>query len=171
MILVVGLRASIITKLWFGNKMRQKYQLSCLLACIAGSFIAISAFAQTPESWPTRPITMVVPFPPGGVADTVGRPIAEAFTRILGQPVVVVNRPGANMVLGAQECARSDPDGHTICVTSADAMSYNPFTLTQMTYDPDKDFSAMGTIGVSPLVLTVPTALPANSVKELIALT
>ena len=94
--------------------MRQKYQLSCLLACIAGSFIAISAFAQTPESWPTRPITMVVPFPPGGVADTVGRPIAEAFTRILGQPVVVENKAGAGGGVGMAAVAKAKPDGYTI---------------------------------------------------------
>jgi len=75
--------------------MRQKYQVSRLLGCIALSCWAISAFAQTPDPWPTKSITMVVPFPPGGVADAVGRPVAEALSRILGQPVIVENKAGA----------------------------------------------------------------------------
>jgi tripartite-type tricarboxylate transporter receptor subunit TctC len=105
---------------------------SLFLSCLCSS-----ALAQT---WPTQPLKMIVPIAPGSVTDVAARFLAQELAPRLGQPVVVVNRPGANMVLGAQECARSEPDGHTICVTSADAMSYNPFTLTQMTYDPDKDF-------------------------------
>jgi tripartite-type tricarboxylate transporter receptor subunit TctC len=107
------------------------------LASVASSLYVGAAFAQT---FPSKPIKMIVPIAAGSVTDVAARFLAQELTTSLGQPVVVVNRPGANMVIGAQECARSDPDGHTICVTSADAMSYNPFTLDQMSYDPDKDF-------------------------------
>ena len=103
--------------------MRQKYPLSRLLGCIAASFLAMSAFAQTPEPWPTKPITMVVPFPPGGVADAVGRPVAEALTRILGQPVVVENKAGAGGGIGMAAVAKSKPDGYTIL------MPYRQFPL------------------------------------------
>ena len=106
----------------------------------AALFLAGLISSASAQTWPTQPLKMIVPIAPGSVTDVAARFLAQELAPRLGQPVVVVNRPGANMVLGAQECARSDPDGHTICVTSADAMSYNPFTLTQMTYDPDKDF-------------------------------
>ena len=114
-------------------------QTSRLAAFAMGLAVTLAgpAFAQ---SFPSKPIKMIVPIAAGSVTDVAARFLAQELTTSLGQPVLVVNRPGANMVIGAQECARSDPDGHTICVTSADAMSYNPFTLDQMSYDPDKDF-------------------------------
>jgi len=94
--------------------MRQKFIVSYALGCIASGFLAISAFAQTPEPWPTKAITIVVPFPPGGVADAVGRPVAEAFSRILGQPVIVENKAGAGGGIGMAAVARAKPDGYTI---------------------------------------------------------
>ncbi|MEY3800006.1 MAG: hypothetical protein RLZZ406_1309 [Pseudomonadota bacterium] len=83
-----------------------------LLAFVGGCFFVTSVFAQ--EAWPTRPVTMVVPFPPGGVADTVGRPVAEALSRSLGQSVVVENKPGAGGGIGMASVAKSKPDGYTI---------------------------------------------------------
>ena len=88
--------------------------ISRQLVCLASCFFLTSAFAQTAESWPTKSINMVVPFPPGGVADTVGRPVAEALARILGQPVVVENKPGAGGGVGMAAAAKSKPDGYTI---------------------------------------------------------
>ena len=87
--------------------MRPKFCINQLLGLIATSFLAISAFAQTPETWPTKPITMVVPFPPGGVADIAGRPVAEALSRILGQPVIVENKAGAGGGIGMAAVAKS----------------------------------------------------------------
>lgn len=88
--------------------------ISRQLVCLASCLFLTSAFAQTAESWPTKSINMVVPFPPGGVADTVGRPVAEALSRILGQPVVVENKPGAGGGVGMAAAAKSKPDGYTI---------------------------------------------------------
>lgn len=89
--------------------MRQIFILGRTLSCFAACFISIAAFAQAPEAWPTRPITMVVPFPPGGVADAVGRPVAEALVRILGQPVVVENKAGAGGSIGMAAVAKAKP--------------------------------------------------------------
>jgi tripartite-type tricarboxylate transporter receptor subunit TctC len=103
--------------------MRQKINLSRALAFIGGCFIVSSVFGQ--EAWPTRPITMVVPFPPGGVADTVGRPVAEALSRSLGQSVIVENKPGASSIIGTDYVAKSAPDGYTLLITNS-AITINP---------------------------------------------
>lgn len=103
------------------------------LACLADG----QAFAQT---WPNQPIKLIVPIAPGSVTDVAARYLGQELAPRLGQPIIVVNRPGANMIIGAQECAQAEPDGNTVCLTSADAMSYNPFTLGKLPYDPDADF-------------------------------
>ena len=90
--------------------MKQQFQITTFLsylACVFLSAVASLSYAQPSDSWPTKPVTMVVPFPPGGVADTVGRPVAEALTRILGQPVVVDNKPGAGGAVGMAAVAKS----------------------------------------------------------------
>ena len=135
-----------------------------VLVGAAASLCVSAAFAQT---FPSKPIKMIVPIATGSVTDVASRFLAQELTTSLGQPVVVINRPGANMVIGAQECARSDPDGHTICVTSADAMSYNPFTLDQMSYDPDKDFRPVTNMFFVMEGLIASRNNPAKSVTEL----
>ena len=94
--------------------MRQKNSFVTALALLCACLTSQSAFAQATEAWPTKPITMVVPFPPGGVADTVGRPVAEALSRSLGQPVIVENKAGAGGGIGMAAVARAKPDGYTI---------------------------------------------------------
>jgi tripartite-type tricarboxylate transporter receptor subunit TctC len=83
---------------------------------------------------------MIVPISPGSVTDVTARLTAQELSERLGQPVVVVNRPGANMVIGGNECAKSAPDGYTLCVVSPDVMSVNPWTIANLGYDPDRDF-------------------------------
>ena len=92
--------------------MRQKFILGHALAILGACFFASALCAQ--DAWPTKPITMVVPFPPGGVADTVGRPVAEALSRNLGQAVIVENKPGAGGGIGMASVAKAKPDGYTI---------------------------------------------------------
>ena len=89
-----------------------------LLTVMIASLLFGTAFAQTPEAWPTKSITMVVPFPPGGVADAVGRPVAEALSRILGQPVVVENKAGGSGTIGANFVAKAPSDGMTILMSA-----------------------------------------------------
>ncbi|MBU3541157.1 tripartite tricarboxylate transporter substrate binding protein [Polynucleobacter sp. UB-Tiil-W10] len=94
--------------------MRQKYLAIPIAALLWVNLLCQSAFVQAQDAWPTKPITMVVPFPPGGVADTVGRPVAEALSRGLGQPVIVENKAGAGGGIGMAAVAKAKPDGYTI---------------------------------------------------------
>ena len=143
---------------------RQKSRLAAGAACLLAGLFASAAFAQP---YPSKSIKMIVPIAAGSVTDVASRYLAQELSSSLGQPAVVVNRPGANMVIGAQECARSDPDGHTLCVVSADAMSYNPFILDQMPYDPDKDFRPVTNMYFVMEGLIASRNNPAKSVAEL----
>ncbi len=106
--------------------------IACLLAALPA--------AGRAQTYPDRPIKMIVPISVGSVTDVAARLTAQELQARLGQPVVVVNRPGAAMVLGGSDCAKSVPDGYTLCVVSPDTMSFNPLTLPNLPYDPDKDF-------------------------------
>jgi len=92
------------------------------------------------QTYPSRGIRLVVPISAGSVTDVAARLTAQELSDRLGVNVVVENRPGSNMVVGAVECAKSDPDGYTLCIVSPDTMSYNPFLLPNLAYDPGKDF-------------------------------
>jgi tripartite-type tricarboxylate transporter receptor subunit TctC len=111
-----------------------KTLLFAATACVA---LAGAVQAQT---YPSHPIRMIVPISVGSVTDVAARLTAQELQQRLGQPVVVINKPGAAMVLGGSECAKSPPDGYTLCVVSPDTMSFNPLTVPNLPYDPDKDF-------------------------------
>ena len=131
--------------------------LSCLLA---GAVLA--------QPFPSRPLKLVVPYPPGGITDTLGRTLAQALTEALGQPLVVDNRPGAGGALGAEAVARAAADGYTLVLGASSTHVLNPL-LYKLTYDPVKDFTPVGVIAATPLVLVVGPQLPATSVGELLA--
>ncbi len=106
-----------------------------LFALVAALTAASSAaFA---DDYPNRPIKMIVPISVGSITDVAARLAAQELQAKLGQPVVVINKPGAAMVLGGSECAKSDPDGYTLCVVSPDTMSFNPLTVPNLPYNPD----------------------------------
>jgi len=109
---------------------------SLLLLLLAG--LAASADAQT---YPDRPIKVIVPISVGSITDLATRVVAQELQARLGQPVVVLNKPGASMALGGAECAKSEHDGYTLCVVSPDTMSFNPLLVPSLPYDPDKDFT------------------------------
>ena len=108
-----------------------------LLALIACAATASSASAQ---NYPDRPIKMIVPISAGSVTDVAARLTAQELQIRLGQPVIVIDKPGAAMVLGGTECAKSPPDGYTLCLVSPDTMSFNPLTMPDLPYNPDRDF-------------------------------
>ena len=135
---------------------------SALLAC-AGLLCAAAQAA-----WPDHPITLVVPFPPGGTTDMVARPLAQELGKILGQTIVVDNRAGAGGTLGAGYVARSKPDGYTIFLATI-AHTIAPSTYDSLPYDFIKDFAPITTVASCPNILIVNPALPVNSVSELIA--
>lgn len=129
-------------------------------------FVSAGAVAQ---SYPQRPIRVIVPVAVGGATDIVARIAANRLSQVLQQQLVIDNRSGAGGIIGTETVARAAPDGYTLLFAYA-SHTIMPFLSKRVPYDPDKDFAAIGTIGVSPLVLTVPMNLPVNSVKELVAL-
>jgi tripartite-type tricarboxylate transporter receptor subunit TctC len=107
---------------------------------VFAALLALPAAGEA-QTYPDRPIKMIVPISVGSITDVAARLTAAELQQRLGQPVVVVNKPGAAMVLGGTECAKSAPDGYTLCVVSPDTMSFNPLTFANLPYNPDKDFT------------------------------
>jgi tripartite-type tricarboxylate transporter receptor subunit TctC len=129
---------------------------------------APAAFAQ---AYPQRPIQLIVPFPPGGPADIVARPLAERLLSALGQPVVVLNRPGASGTLGAAFVAKAEPDGYTLLLGTSNELTMSPSLYAKLPYDPVRDFAPITTVILFPNVLVVNTAVPAQTAQELVAFT
>ena len=139
--------------------------------CIAwaGALSMLAAAEALPQSFPSRPIRLIVPFAPGGATDITSRVIAPRLAERLGQQVVVDNRPGAGSIIGTQILARSTPDGHSIMLAEI-AFGANPALHSKLPYDTRKDFTPVILVGLMPTILVVPPTLPAKTVAELIAL-
>jgi tripartite-type tricarboxylate transporter receptor subunit TctC len=138
-------------------------KLATLFVCAAATLPA-AAFAQ---DYPTKPIRMIVPISVGSITDVASRLTAQELQARLGQSVIVINKPGAAMVLGGNECAKSDPDGYTLCVVSPDTMSFNPLTVANLPYNPEKDFTPV--IDMYHVIegLMTPAESHINSIDEL----
>lgn len=134
-------------------------------ACLAGlGAVAAPAMAQ---EWPTRPVTIVVPFPAGGNTDTMARLAADYLSRSLGQNFIVENRPTAGGVVASAQVARSDPDGTTLFFASAGQLIILPM-MQKVNYDPEKDFIPVSIFGTGPFILGVRSTLPVKTVQEFI---
>jgi tripartite-type tricarboxylate transporter receptor subunit TctC len=140
--------------------------LGTLPALLAAALPA-AASAQAP--WPTKPIRMVVTFPPGGSSDIVARLIAPILGERLGQPIVVENRPGAGATIGAAEVARAAPDGYTFMLSNTAPISLSPFMLDKPPYDPLKSFTHVAYVGSVANVFVVHPDVPAKTVPEFVA--
>jgi len=125
------------------------------------------SYAQT---YPHKPIRLIVPFPPGGGNDVIARVIAQKLTERLGQQVVVDNKAGANGIVGLQALMQAAPDGYTIAVGAAGPMAVNPSLYDKLAYDPVKDFSPITNMVNFPLLLVTNPSVPAKNIPELIAL-
>jgi tripartite-type tricarboxylate transporter receptor subunit TctC len=136
--------------------------------------VALQALACAPlafgQTYPTKPIKIVVTFPAGGGADFVARAIAPKLSEALGQPVVIDNRAGANGGIGNEVVAKSPPDGYTLLLGAAGALAIAPHLYKNLPFDTLKDFEPICLVGSSPFVLTLGPSVPANSVSELTAL-
>src|SRR5690349_17638944 len=142
--------------------------ISIVLACVA---TAAACAADNPAaSYPTRAVRWIVPLPPGGGADIVARPFAARLSRNLGQQVIVDNRPGGGTVIGAELAAHAAPDGYTWLLGTATTHAINASLVRKLPYDPIKDFSPVSLVAILPQVFMAHPSLPANSLKELIAL-
>ena len=129
--------------------------------------IAVEAAAQ---SYPVRPIRMVIPYPPGGPTDFVGRTVGQKLSQYLGQQVVVDNRPGAGTIIGSELVARAAPDGYTVLFGTGGGTFLAPLMLPKVPYDPLRDFAPVTMLVQSPQVLVTHPSLAANSIAELVAL-
>jgi tripartite-type tricarboxylate transporter receptor subunit TctC len=134
---------------------------ACLLAALASV-----ASAQT---WPAKPIRLVVNFPAGGAADTLARGVAPALGEALKQPVVIDNRPGANGTIGGDAVAKAPADGYTFLLTSGGAVTIDPFLYKKMPYDPQKDLVPVASVALVRVYLLVHPSVPATNLNEFIA--
>jgi len=145
-------------------------QALCALPLAAGMALAPwPAPAQAPDAWPSKPLRLVLPFPPGGGTDILGRLIAERLTASLGQPVVTENRGGAGGNVGAEAAAKSAPDGYTI-VLVAPSLAISPSLYSKLNYDPAKDFAPISLVATVPNVMVTHPSVPARTLQEFIAL-
>jgi len=143
-----------------------------MLATLAGAvgLVTAPAFAQGIDNFPTRPVTIVVPFPAGGATDLTARLVAEGLSKKWGQPVVVENKPGAGGNVGSEYVARAAPDGYTLVLGVTGSHGINTSLYKNMRYDPVKDFEAVSQATLYPNAIIVNNDVPANNLQELIAL-
>ena len=137
------------------------------LAVVAAALPLQAALAQS--DYPSRPIRLIVPYPPGGPTDIIGRLTSEVLTKRLGQTVVVDNRGGAATAIGAELAARAPADGYTLLVSSETTFAVTPALRSKLAYHPERDFAPISMLTTQPYVLAVTQALPVTSVSQLIA--
>ena len=138
-----------------------------LAGAAACMLLPVSCLAQT---WPDKPIRLIVPFPPGGVADLIARPVAQKMSMALGKPVIVENRGGATGTIGASYVAHAEPDGYTLLLGTTNEIAMSPSLYKTLPYDPNQAFQPVTTIASFPNVLVVGVKVPVKNFSELIAL-
>lgn len=149
-----------------GFKHHRRAALALLATtCLGATF---TAQAQTP-SFPTRPVQLVVPFPPGGAVDIVGRLISKKLGERLGQPIVIENKGGAGTIVGASAVAQAPADGHTLLISSGSTFTVNPALNPKLPYDPVKSFEPIGLVARVPLILLAHRDVPVNTLKQLVS--
>ena len=137
-----------------------------LLAALTAALIAPSVYAQP---YASKPVRMIVGFPPGGGTDVVARVIGQKLSEWYGQTVVVENRAGATGTIGADVLAKSPPDGYTLMMGHANSHAIAPNLMSKLPYDPIKDFAPVSYVGYVPNVLSLHPSVPAKSMKELVS--
>jgi tripartite-type tricarboxylate transporter receptor subunit TctC len=139
-----------------------------LIAFVASLGAATGAFAQ--EAYPSKPVRMIVPFPPGGATDLVARMITQRLSEILGRQVYVENRGGAGGAVGSEVAAKAAPDGYTLVMGTSGTHAINFSLYDKPAYDPVKDFAAVTRVAVLPSMILVHPSVPASNIRELIAI-
>jgi tripartite-type tricarboxylate transporter receptor subunit TctC len=137
------------------------------LAAIATTFALASASAFAQQTYPSKPIKIIVPFPPGGSADLVARVVGQKLSENTKQPVIVENRPGADTIIAMELVAKAPPDGYTVGYANGSALTMNPTLYSKLPYDPVKDFVPVSVIANVPLALVVHPSVDAKTAKEL----
>ena len=132
--------------------------------------VSAGAAAQPAPAWPVKPVRIVVPFSPGGSTDVTARVIGQRLTEQIGQSFAIDNRAGAGGNIGAELVAKAPPDGYTLLLATTGVMSINQYLYKVLAYDPERDFAPITQLGGLPLVLVANPALPARTLKELVAI-
>jgi tripartite-type tricarboxylate transporter receptor subunit TctC len=143
-----------------------KAQALFFAACLAASCCSAQTF---PLSFPSKPVSIIVPYPAGGTVDAFARGVAPVLGESLRQPVLVENRPGASSIIGMSACAKAAPDGHTMCFTVADSLTYNPAMFSDLPYNPEKDFAPVINLGWANNVIVAWSGSPFSNFREMIA--
>lgn len=141
-----------------------------LLASFTGILLLALAGSVSAQQWPTKPIRLIVPFPPGGTSDIAARVASEHLGARVGQPVIVDNRPGVAGILGTEAAVKAPADGHTLLLTSIAPIAFAPSTPKKLSYDPLKDLSHIGLLGTIPLIMIVNNSSPAKSLEDVVAI-
>ncbi|MGO4157463.1 Bug family tripartite tricarboxylate transporter substrate binding protein [Cupriavidus sp. YAF13] len=131
--------------------------------------IAMCAAHAQPQGYPARPVVLVVPFPPGGAVDIMGRLVGKKLGDRLGQPVVIENRAGAGTIVGAGYVAKAAPDGYTLFISSGSTFTVNPAINANLPYDPVKSFEPIGLVARVPLILLANRDVPVDNLKQMMA--
>jgi len=147
-----------------------KFKLARLLTAGAMALAALAGVPAQAESFPSKPIKLVVGFAPGGINDIVARVVGQKLGEALGQPVIVENKAGAGGTIGADSVAKAKPDGYTLLLGSVSNISMAPSQYKALPYDPLKDFAPVALLAAAPNILVVHPEFPVHSVKDLIAL-
>jgi tripartite-type tricarboxylate transporter receptor subunit TctC len=145
-------------------------QATRALIALALTFAASYPGGSRADDYPSRPIRLIVPYAPGGGADSVGRVVAKRASETIGQPIVIENRAGAGSIIGTDMVAKADPDGYTLLLGQSGPISINPAVYKDLRYDPVKDFAPITMTTAYPYILVVNTKSPAKSLQELVAL-
>ena len=140
-----------------------------LLIAVAAICIGLNAVDAPAQSYPNRPIKLIVPFPAGGPPDTIARLVANDISTRLGQTVVVDNRPGGGATVGTRTAALAAPDGYTLLYGSTTSLSIGPAVFKNLDYDPVKSFAPVASVSVGSMVVAINTGVPAKTVPELVA--
>src|SRR3954464_13844149 len=139
------------------------------MAGCAGGFALLVSPAKSQAAYPNRTIKMIVPYPPGGTTDLLGRLVADQLKSGLGATGVVEKKPGAGTTLGAEQVARSEPDGYTLLIATSTTLAINKTLYKKLPYDPAQDFAPIGLIAGVPFALIVNPEIPAKTLAEFIA--
>lgn len=151
------------------NRKRSRSGAAIMRVCLITIMLACAGLAQA-QTYPSKPIRMIVPWPPGGGVDTSARIISQPLSERLGQPIVVENRPGAAGNIGTALFTREKPDGYTLLMGSLSPNAVNPHLYSTLGFDPVKDFAPVARVYTVPSFLVVPASSPVNTAKELVAL-
>lgn len=144
--------------------------MTCTIRILSGAVLALAATVVGAQSYPTKPIKMIVPFPPAGSTDLSARAVSAKLQERLGQPIVIENKPGAGGNIGGEQAAKSPPDGYTLFVGTVGTNAINAGLYSKMPFDHLKDFAPVILLSKVPNVLVVNPSLPANSVQDVIKL-